>query len=184
MSGEHYGDRLSSLSGGLNKNRRVRENNIDICTDQIGGEFRQLINAFRPPKLNHNVIALYIAEVTQATPQGLHTFRPSGRIAKSQEADPRDLCHLLRAHSERPRSSAADKRDERTPFHCRGSPVLPAKRIAHVSYGQETGLATITLRRCVAGSGRTLSQFPLEKDRNSAALSGNDSNHLPSVLAQ
>jgi hypothetical protein len=115
MSGEYYGDRLSRLSGGLNKNRRVRENNIDICAGQIGSEFRQLVNAFRPPKLDQNVIALYIAEVTQSTPQGLHTFRPSGRIAKSQEADPRDLCHLLTARRDRPSRHAAEQRDEGAP---------------------------------------------------------------------
>jgi hypothetical protein len=35
-----------------------------------------------------HAMIVYMAEVTQATPQGLHTFRPSGRIAKSEEADP------------------------------------------------------------------------------------------------
>jgi hypothetical protein len=44
---------------------------------------------------------------------------------------------LLRARRERPCDRrAAEKRDKRAPFHCPIPPVLPAERIAHLSYGR------------------------------------------------
>src|SRR5262245_25898237 len=41
------------------------------------------------------------------------------------------------ARGERPRHRrAAEQRDERAPFHCPVPPLLPAGRIAHLSYGR------------------------------------------------
>jgi hypothetical protein len=40
---------------------------------------------------------------------------------------------LLRARRERPCRCAAEKRDERAPFHCPVPPMLSTERIAHLS---------------------------------------------------
>ena len=49
---------------------------LHIHADQLGGEFWQLINPFRPSKLDDDVLALDIAEVVQARPHCLGTGMP------------------------------------------------------------------------------------------------------------
>ena len=71
MGGEHDGDRLGRLSGGLHLGRRRREYDVDIHADQLGRQLRQLVDRFRPPELNDNVLAFDVAEFTQARPQRL-----------------------------------------------------------------------------------------------------------------
>jgi hypothetical protein len=91
---------------------------LHIHADQLGGEFWQLINPFRPSKLDDDVLALDIAEVVQARPQGLNPARRSSSRAETQVADARDRRRLLRARCERPRCyRAAKQRDELSPFH-------------------------------------------------------------------
>ena len=48
-----------------------REDDVDIHADQLGRQLRQLVDRFRPPELNDNVLALDIAEFAQARPQCL-----------------------------------------------------------------------------------------------------------------
>ena len=116
MDGEHDGDRFGRLPGGLDLGRRSREDDVDIHADQLGRKFRQLVDLFRPPELNDNVLALDIAEVAQARPQCLHPWRVSRGGGGTEEADPSNR-RLLRARRERPRRRAAEKRDELPPFH-------------------------------------------------------------------
>jgi hypothetical protein len=63
---------------------------------------RQLVDRFRPPELNDNVLALDIAEFAQARPEGLDPASASGGGTKAQEADPVDLPVLLRLRNEGP----------------------------------------------------------------------------------
>src|SRR5262245_59148706 len=50
-----------------------------------------------------------------------------------------DTPPLLRARRERPRGRcAAEQRDERAPVHCPVPPMLPTKRMAHLSTVAET----------------------------------------------
>ena len=52
---------------------------------------------------------------------------------KTDDADTRDFCALLRARRERPRRrAAAEQRDEVAASHCPMPPVLPTERIAHL----------------------------------------------------
>ena len=75
MDGEHDGDRLGRLSGGLHLGRRHREDDVDIHADQLGRQLRQLLDRFRPPELDDNVLAFDIAEFAQAGPQRLDPIR-------------------------------------------------------------------------------------------------------------
>src|ERR1700736_4642026 len=85
---------------------------LHIHADQLGGEFWQLISPFRPSKLDDDVLALDIAEVVQARPQGLNPARRSSSRAETQVAEARDCRRLLRARCERPRRRAADQSDK------------------------------------------------------------------------
>src|SRR4029077_7237443 len=101
---------------------------LHIHADQLGGEFWQLINPFRPSKLDDDVLALDIAEVVQARPQGLNPARRSSSRAETQAADARDSRRLLRARCERPRCyRAAKQRDELSPFHSITSSARPSR---------------------------------------------------------
>jgi hypothetical protein len=55
--------------------------------------------------------------------------RPSRRTIPASML--RDACCALRARHERPRSRAAEQRDQLATFHCPMSPVLPTERIPH-----------------------------------------------------
>jgi hypothetical protein len=94
---------------------------LHIHADQLGGEFWQLINPFRPSKLDDDVLALDIAEVVQARPQGLNPARRSSSRAETQAADARDSRRLLRARCERPRCYRAAKQRGRIPGDKTGS---------------------------------------------------------------
>jgi hypothetical protein len=127
------------LSGGLYIGRRPREDNVDFHADQLGCHFRQLLDPFRPAELNDNVLALDVAEVTQARAQRLHPGQVISSGGGTHEPDVRDF-RLLRARRERPSCRAADKRDELAPLH--GSPFgrqlhpttsLNAPRVLHHS---------------------------------------------------
>src|SRR5262249_37062558 len=65
------------------------------------------------------------------------------RVGLQERVHPTDTPHaiwLLRPRCKRPCGRrAAERRDELAPFHCRGPPVLPAKRIARLSYGRRLG---------------------------------------------
>ena len=97
MDGKHDGDRLGHLPGGLHLGRGHREDDVDIHADQLGREFRQLIDPFRPPELNDNALALDVAEIAQARPQRLDPVSVSRSETETQEPDPRDIRRLLRA---------------------------------------------------------------------------------------
>jgi len=93
--GEDDGDCLGSLSGGLHLGRRRREYDVDIHADQLGCQLRQLVDPFRPAKLNDNVLALDIAEIAQPRPQRLDPISVSRSKTETQEPDPRNLRRLL-----------------------------------------------------------------------------------------
>jgi hypothetical protein len=61
-------DRLGRLSGGLHLSRRSREDDVDIHANQLSRQLRQLVDRFRPPELDDNVLAFDIAELAQAGP--------------------------------------------------------------------------------------------------------------------
>jgi hypothetical protein len=127
MGGEHDGDRICHLSGGLHLGRRHREDDVGIHADQLGRQLRQLVDRFRPPEFNDNVHAFDITELAQAGPQRLDPASVSRGGTKPQEPDPGDLRRLLRPCRERPRHRrAAEKREEFATLHV-GHGLPPAQ---------------------------------------------------------
>src|SRR5262245_38715649 len=116
MVGEHDGDCLGRLSGGLRFGRSRREDDIDIYADQLGRQLRQLVDRFRPAKFNDEVLAFDIAELAQAGPQRLDPVSPSSGWTNLQEPDNRHRA-LLRVSPEWPRRRAAKQRDELASLH-------------------------------------------------------------------
>ena len=85
--------------------------------------------------------------------QRLQERRDAGltfRIVRGCGQEHADAPHplgLLRARRKRPRGRrAAEKRDELAPFHYPMSPVLPAERIAYLSYGRSLLRCGISVR--------------------------------------
>src|SRR5262245_23430616 len=103
----------------------------------FGCQLRQPVDLILGPAVfNRHVLAFDVASVFKALAECAQTILDQ-RVRRSDVEEP-DHRHrrLLRARRERPRSRAADERDELAPSHCRGPPVLPAERIPHLSYGR------------------------------------------------
>jgi len=84
---------------------------------QLGRQLRQLLNCFRPAKLDHNVFSVNVSEVAQPPAQGLNPVRPRSGGTETQEPDPEDFSRLLRVHSERPRSRRTERTEKFAPPH-------------------------------------------------------------------
>jgi hypothetical protein len=118
MGGEYNGDRFSRPSCGLDHCRRHGEDHIDIHPHEFGCELGQLLDAFHPAEAKDNVLPLDVTEVAQAPLQRVHPARPCRSGPEIQKPDLSDFCRLLPARGERPCGCrAAEKRDERAPFH-------------------------------------------------------------------
>src|SRR5438034_1324277 len=118
MGCEHDGDRLGRLSGGADLGRRGCENDVDLHAYKFRCQIGQLLDPFRPAKLDDNTLALDITEVAQAHLQRRYPIRPGGGTTETKESDPRDLRRLLRARRQRPRSRCtANERYELAPPH-------------------------------------------------------------------
>ncbi len=104
-------NRLRGMLGRQRGLRRERYDNVDLKAHEVGRQFGQLIElAFRPAKLEGDVLALDVAEVLQALTHGLECRR---RIWP-QHPNARNFFALLRARGARPRHrGAAEERDER-----------------------------------------------------------------------
>src|SRR5262245_28384646 len=89
-----------------------RGNDRDSSTNEVGRLRRQsLVPAFRPAILDRQVLAVYVAGFPQSlAKRGCVESIPLRRCAV-EESDCRH-CRLLPARSERPRSRAAEQRDE------------------------------------------------------------------------
>ena len=96
MRCEHDGDGLSRLSSGRRLGRRICEDDVDIHANKVGRHFTQLMDCFRPPKFNDNVLAFNITVLTQAGPQSLDPVYVGSGGTKPNDADPRDVHRLLR----------------------------------------------------------------------------------------
>src|ERR1700682_5989699 len=92
-------------------------NNIDLATNQFGGEHRQLVRiAARPAILDDDVLPLDIARLAQAVAKHLPIRRvPLGRLT-AEEADDRH-CRLLRARGPWQYGRSTNHTDEIAPPH-------------------------------------------------------------------
>src|SRR5205807_594314 len=95
------------------------DNDIDLESDQLGGDFGEALAAsLRPAILDRDIATFDPAKVAQPLHKSsgpLASARPRGR---AQEPDGGQLSRLLRARRERPSSRrAAEQRDELAPIH-------------------------------------------------------------------
>src|SRR5262249_31901740 len=98
--------------------RRIanRSDNGDATADEVGHERRQaVVFAVQPMILHRHVLALYVAGFGEAFTERACMARGAIERPTADKADHRH--RLLRARRERPRSRAAEKRDEIATLH-------------------------------------------------------------------
>jgi hypothetical protein len=121
MRREDDGDRRGCPSGLLGLGRRVREDDVDLHTDQLGGRFVQLLDRVRPPEFDDEVLAFDVTEIAQARPECLdYDHRISIRgAAEAEVSEARTSGLLLCACNQRPRDQpSARNRDHLAAPHC------------------------------------------------------------------
>ena len=91
---------------------RPRHDDVDLEPDQLGRESGEpLVLSLRPSVLDHDVLALDVAELAQPSPERLdEMLGRHGRGRGHEEADPIDLPRLLRLGGERRGEEAASQR--------------------------------------------------------------------------
>ena len=117
MPPEHDRDRAGRLSGGLDLRRRRRKNDIDLQAHEGLPELWQPFRRLRPSKDEVDVLALDIAVMQQACPQGVY---PASRLfcgrTITEVSDPVDLRGRLSGGAERRANHTRGKRhEERSP---------------------------------------------------------------------
>ena len=97
----------------------VRDNDIDLEPDELGGDLGEALAAsLRPAILDRDGATLDPTEFAQPLHESGDPLAVGRRRARAQEPDGRQLAGLLRARRERPRRRrAAEKRDELAAFH-------------------------------------------------------------------
>src|SRR5262245_40714340 len=94
-----------------------RSDHGDAAVEQISHQSRQsIVAAFRPAVFDDYVATLDIPSLVQALTECGREFRENGRRPAIEKTDHRHR-RLLRARRERPRSRAADERDEIAALH-------------------------------------------------------------------
>src|SRR6516162_7227986 len=114
MDSEYDWNRGGRLACGFNESRGWREDDVDRDGNQFGGEPRKLLYVSRPLPHDDNIATLNVAKVTQARPQSHGSTKLR---SETQEPNNRDFHLRLRARRERPRSGAAEQRDELASLH-------------------------------------------------------------------
>src|SRR5215471_10632430 len=109
--------------------RSPRHNQIDLAAQELGYECRKALGAaIGRAIVDDEVLFLGISKLREASPERTDVGG-FGRLAGGiQHADAPDLAGRLRACGESPRNrSAAEKRDERAPFHVWMAPAWQEK---------------------------------------------------------
>ena len=92
---------------------RMGHDDVNLEANQLGRQIGEPIALpLRPSVLNDNVLALHVAEVTQARPQCIYPARETGSGLGTQEPNPRDLRRLLRIDGERRYENAQGEDDD------------------------------------------------------------------------
>src|SRR5262249_53672365 len=95
-----------------------RDDNIDLEPDEFGCDLSDTLRAcLRPSDLDRYVAALDPASFSQPLYECSKPLALDRRRARTQEPNGRQLTSLLCARRERPRYTAAEKRDEFPPPH-------------------------------------------------------------------
>src|SRR5262249_9264416 len=125
---ENDGDRRGCRLGRRRHSRTSeRGDHRNLPANQVGRQRRQSIDLiFAPAVYDRDVLALDIAAILEATVKSAKTVRGRVRRLAVEEPDHRHR-RLLRARNERPRSYAANQRDELAALHCQYLPCFQAK---------------------------------------------------------
>src|SRR5262249_41425201 len=101
--------------------RPPRYDEVHFDPDQLGRQVGQPVDpTLRISIVDDNILALNPSELVQPLPERVEQGRPIGRGRQPKETYPRHPARLLlRARRERPRSRAADQRDECTALQMR-----------------------------------------------------------------
>ena len=123
--GHHDGDFVRRLLCRLGGGREPSHDDIDLETDQLGGQFGNPVGlSLCRSKLEPNVLSLDISQIAQPLPKVPPKLFRIG-TAKDQCANSRQLCRLLRAPRERPHGcGSAEERHELTPLHSTTSSAI------------------------------------------------------------
>ena len=116
----------------------MRHDDIDFQPNELGEDLGGTVSApLCPPILDRDSATLDPIEFAQSLHESVGPLLLGRRRGCAQESDDRQLRWLLRARPERPHCRRpAEQRDELAAFHCPMPPVLPAERVAHLSYGR------------------------------------------------
>src|SRR5262249_57141958 len=103
-----------------------RDDDINLESDELGRDFAVPLGAsLNPARFHCHGATIYPAEFAQS----LRKVSNPLAVVRTRAANKPDGGQLLlRARRERPRSCAADERDETAPLHCPVSPVLERKK--------------------------------------------------------
>ena len=112
------GNRVGGPLGSKGGSGAYGQDHIEPALDQLGSECRvALAPALRPSVVEVHVLPFHVAELLEPLPECPEELVGSRR-ARAQDANPRDLGHLLSLGGERRGKEAArDARDERTSIH-------------------------------------------------------------------
>src|SRR5262245_60129814 len=129
VSAKAKGDRDRRGRSFGRKRRRIanRSDNGDAAADEVGHERRQaVVLAAEPAVLDGHVLALEVARFAKAFTERACMARGAIERPTADKADHRHR-RLLCARRERPRSSAAEQRDELAPLHVWMAPAWQEK---------------------------------------------------------
>src|SRR5206468_2542647 len=91
----------------------IGNNDVDLKSDELGRDLGEALAApLGPAILDRDGATLDPTELMQPLHKSGDPLAPGRRCGRAQEPDDRQLCRLLRARCERPRSRAAEERDE------------------------------------------------------------------------
>src|SRR5262245_17645275 len=98
VGGEHNGYCVGRTSGRLDLVRSRGEDDVDLHSDELGCQLRQMVDGRSRPVLDNDVLTFDPSEIAQPSQEGLK--ERVGRRRNSE--DPDDLSRLLRASADRP----------------------------------------------------------------------------------
>src|SRR5262249_59529057 len=92
------------------------DNDIDVDGDKLGSEWTQAVKlTARVSEFDARALSFDPSKVAQSVSERIDLSRDRGIGFARQQADPTRLTSLLRARRQRPRSRAAEQRDELPP---------------------------------------------------------------------
>src|SRR5215831_4498698 len=120
-------DRRCGLLSSQGARGPMGDEHVDVEPKELVGQYRQpVVIALRPTGLDDEIATFDPAEIAKSGAKRRNATCVTGRGHQTEEADTSNL-RRLRPRPERPRSSAAEQRDELAPFHRQFLPCFEAE---------------------------------------------------------